>query len=904
MSRIKVKRDQVHKRDKAAIARVRAALRREEASERRSTASRFVWAVCAGLSSLALGLYHPAMAQDEPGRDRQPAPREPERGFGLWSTMSPIKPEPDPPADPLWPGDRDRNVRGTSRLMAQQDLGGPPKQHFEIPSGPLGQALTVFSRQTELQLLYLSELVEGRITPGVQGDYTPEDGLRALLTGTGLQYQFSDAKTVVLHPVSRSEDMSPPAPADLQPEERPVKVPEVVVKEKKELPQPSLDPVSGYRADVSSTITRGALAIRETPNSITVVTKDSLRDRNALTSYEALENVAGVVRSFNNYGIEQFTFRGFGSGQTGLVSSNGLSVPNISALDPALIERYEILKGPASILRGAVSQGADLNRVTKVAEPGTFADLFGMVGSREFRRFSGDVNAPIFGTDRVFGRMVFAYEEGNGFVDRTKENRIAVAPAVRFNLFNSTGTLDLSARLQREGGARTRGIPLLADGTVPTINRRTGVFGTGNAFRRDTDEVFAHWEQPFLRNLTLTAKFQYSRSHLKRQDIYAYSFGGAQTDGTTYVYSGFGDFRRAVYAGELSVRYKGQFNGREQQVVGGVNPSVVDSDIRYGYTNRGTDNLFNPSNTFSVTEGGDADFAHRRTKQKQTGLFGQAILRPIPRFTLVLGGRYDWYNENAQSLLAGTARDSRDSVFTGRAGASYEVLPGVNIYGSFANSFLPQPFLQGRDGNPLQPETAQQWEAGVKADVLDRRLKLTAAYFRIARQNVGRQVALGGIFDTVGEQRHQGLELEAVGELYPGWRLIGSYAFIDAKITEDTDPLLQGKIPRHVPTHSGSLWLRHDVGDQWFNGALQGLHVAGGLVANSSQFLTDVETAEIPGWVRVDLRGGYAFKNGMEVSVFVRNLLDAQFIEAAGQVSGVNQLNAPLTLYAMLAKRF
>lgn len=235
MSRIRVTRGRKQKINNAAIAKVRTAWMQGEESGHRSSTGRVFWGLLVGMSSLALGLYHPAMAQDEPGLGRQPAPREPEGGFRPWNTFPAVKAELGPLDHPLRLKERRYHTGGAVGLMAQQEMDGPPKQHFEIPAGALGPALTAFSRQTDLQLLYLSELIEGRTTHGVQGDYTPEDGLNALLSGTGLQYQFSDSKTVVLQPAGPPGavrlDQSSTSLAD-QP--KPIKVPKVVVKDTKQ----------------------------------------------------------------------------------------------------------------------------------------------------------------------------------------------------------------------------------------------------------------------------------------------------------------------------------------------------------------------------------------------------------------------------------------------------------------------------------------------------------------------------------------------------------------------------------------------------------------------------------------------------------------------------------------------
>ena len=748
---------------------------------------------------------------------------------------------------------------------------------FDIDPQPLRQALNLFGRQSGLQVTVDARLTDGVQANAVRAVLTIQEALQRLLAGSGLTWRFTDENTVLL---TRAEHNSA------------LQLNTIIVEGTAGTPATALDPVRGYRAEASKTLTRGALSLQELPNTVNVVTADSLKDRFARTSFDAIEIVPGVVRNGDNFGIEQFNIRGFNTGSRSFVASDGLLVTNQSPLDPAFIERYEVLKGPSSILNGQTAPGGTVNRVTKRAEFRRFTEAAASVGSPEFFRFEGDANAPLFEKTNLAGRMIVAIEQQDGFVDRTEFRRLALGPSLSARFMDGDARLTLLGRFQREGGTRSRGLPLFSDGSTPDIDRSVGVFGDDSDFDRGTDELFAEWDQHFLDNLRLNAKFGYQRSHLARQDIYAYQYDGASLDGTTTIAGGFIDDDTEIVSGELSGEYTGSAWGQDQQTLIGISASRRKTKLQFGYAYFGNDNLFDPAN--NTVLGNIPTQLDETQIEEQVGPFGQLILRPLEDLTIVAAGRYDFFESK-------NAVEDKQEAFTGRIGASYRILPNANVYASFAESFSTQSFEVDIGGQPLEPETGQQLEVGAKFDLLGGDLSLTTAAFHLARQNVARSVAGGAFSETVGEQTHRGIELELTGELLPDLSISAGYAFIDAEITEDPDPDREGSRPRAVSRHSGSLTLRYNVS----SGPLQGAYFGGTAVGVGPRFVDDTEQAEIDGYVRGDLFAGYEINENVQTRLFIRNITDAQYIETPGYgVGGGNHFNEPLNVYATFSVKF
>ncbi|NJR65932.1 MAG: TonB-dependent receptor [Leptolyngbyaceae cyanobacterium CRU_2_3] len=155
---------------------------------------------------------------------------------------------------------------------------------------------------------------------------------------------------------------------------------------------------------------------------------------------------------------------------------------------------------------------------------------------------------------------------------------------------------------------------------------------------------------------------------------------------------------------------------------------------------------------------------------------------------------------------------------TPRVGIVYQPIPEISLYASYSQSFTPNSAAT-LSGDPLKPEQGDGYEVGIKAELLDRRLFATLAYFDITKRNVAVTDPINPFFSiATGRQRSRGLELDITGEILPGWNVITSYAYIDAEITEDTNPNLVGSQLPGIPFSSASLWTTYEIQSGEFQG--------------------------------------------------------------------------------------
>ncbi len=789
---------------------------------------------------------------------------------------------------------------------------------FHIPRQRLGSALNAFAVTAGWQVSASTDLTDGVESPGLEGTYRRADGLKALLADTGLTYRFDGVRMVTIErdtmrtlppAVTTPRSQATEGEADGSPQlSKPIKVPEVVVKDVRERPTWT-DSIDGYKADHASTATRSTMSIMETPTSIGVVTRDLIRDTFSRTQNDAFEGVSGLARDQVNGGrSEAFTIRGFsGCSPTGDFNGmkvNGLPTDCLFAPDWGIVERYEIVKGPASIVGGASNPGGIVNRITKTPQRSNFGTVEANFGSYDFYRGLVDVNGIMPKYDNVRGRLVVAVEEGGYFVDFTPIRQYTVMPSVEVDLFKGAGKLLVIGNYQKFDGANYLGWPLSSDGKLLNVPR-TRNFGGGVQNGAHTNfsgySGEAHYDHKFIHDIKLSIKGKYSRSKLLTSDIYSYTYGGIPPSGDTYFNNSFRDLKLDTYAGELFLSKESTLFGRKHEILTGVDYKDMSRNSFLAFpTLPDIDNVFNPRNVTRVLP----DDVLRtlagpplHTTLKQTGVFGQAVIRPLERVTLVLAGRYDSARSSTDNY-GGPLLERTDSALTGRAGVTVKVTDWMNVYGGIQQSFAPNSFSFTRDNQLLDPERGINYEAGAKFNLFDDRLLLTTAYFRSYRRNVATLDPGNPLFSiAIGEQRHQGVEFDVNGQPIPGLRLNANFTYLDAVITESNDTGFVGSYPAGLPrNYMGRVFATY----QLQSGPLQGFGFGGGVYYQGKYELSLPNALGTEPYHRVDAVLFYRGDKRYDVSVNVRNVLNATYIEHAAFAGGINTFGPPITAIASL----
>ncbi|MGJ3256566.1 MAG: TonB-dependent siderophore receptor [Alcanivorax sp.] len=770
------------------------------------------------------------------------------------------------------------------------------QRQFNIKGGPLDAVLNRFALEAGIDLSVSTDLTRGKTSQGLLGEYSVEQALRTLLADSGLSYRFAGENQVTLVAAQAGR-----GPIQLDP----IKV------EAAEASSLVGDPVQGYKADYATTATRSRLSVMETPVSIGIVTGDLMEDTVSRTQGDAMENVSSVSRS--NYRLgrsEGMNIRGFqvGSfaGSFNGFKENGLATDGNFAPDPAIIERYEVLKGPASITGGAASPGGVINRITKKPQGRDFTEAQIQAGSFDFKRGVLDTNQVLSEGETVRGRLVAAVEDGGNFVDEVDVRQYTAMPSLELDLFEGRGTLFVSHRFQKFDGSSYDGFPFLKNGERPDISRRENIGGGSDNgaftdFEGNDSEL--HYDHEFVDNLELSAKLGYERSELASRDLYAFTFGGADNDGTADIYTGYRESDWETLSGELFFR-KGFGADREHEVILGVDHRDQTNEFLNAYQFMGADNIFNPENDFTATPVNQlkANLAdNREVTLEQTGLFGQLVYRPVERLTLVAAGRQDWADSSFLNRTSGDRQEGDASSFTGRLGATYALTPSLSVYGGYQESFSPNAFATTVDGDLIEPETGDNQEIGLKVDAFAGRLGGSLSIFRTERQNVATADQDNpGFSIAVGEQRHEGVELDINGEPITGLKIHANASYVDAEVTESNDGF-EGFSPQRIPIdYVGRVFATYE----FQSGPLQGFGFGGGAFFHSGYHLDMTEDFTSDSYTRYDAVAFYRPREAVEMRLNIRNLTDKVYVEAPGSPHGYNQFGAPFNVMASLKFRF
>ncbi|MGH8564291.1 MAG: TonB-dependent siderophore receptor [Gammaproteobacteria bacterium] len=766
------------------------------------------------------------------------------------------------------------------------------KRSFRIPAGPLGPALSRFATAAGARLSFDPALIEGKTTRGLRGDFTREEGLAALLAGTGLEWAPGPGGTYTVRPAAPAQAI-PEGPVPTG--EQPVELDPITV-----IAQP-LD--QGFKANMQESATKMPLSIRETPQSISVITQDSLDARQVQDLGQALETAAGVNQFSGTgpfagkspFGFDNVTIRGialdgyFDTREDGFINPTFFSQPDV-----AIYERIEAVKGPSSVLYGRGSAGGFVNRVRKKPLPEFHAEIAPSIGSFDRYRLDADVTGPLFRSDTVRGRIVTAYEDASAFVDGVESDRLLFAPGLEFDLTDSTRLL-VQGTYQKDNFIPNPGFPLVQDGDMfraPNI-RRSLFVGLPNRDENEWEVLTgtAQLEQQlgdkWLATLRLNRSSQDSPIET---DSYAYGISPA---GNVGLYSSAFTFDTDVWSGEIRLEGNIDLFGRPANVAFGVDHNDLEQARNDFFTALGTANLYAenfadfptvPPTTLSRDSIVDA---------KGTGVYAQIQFRPFERLSVLLGARYDRADSAYIDNLADMTSEREDDAFTERVGLTFDINDKISVYGLFAESFFPSQFNTGADGKLLEPQEGVIYEMGVKTEWLDGKLGINAAIFRIERDKVPIPDPTNGPgeFDSIsaGLQRSDGFELEINGEPLPGWNLSFGGVLLDSEFIERDDPFF-GSIPAGAGDWQAGLFTSYELQ----GGPLKGWGAGVGLFAIDDRGVSSfIPGATLEGYERVDLS---AFYNGFEpltVALQVRNVFDEIYVEGADRTSAYAQFGSP-----------
>ena len=637
-------------------------------------------------------------------------------------------------------------------------------------------------------------------------------------------------------------------------------------------------PVEGYVANRSRAGTKTDTPLSKTPQAISVVPSQQIEDQGATSVSEALRYSAGVAteyRGSSNFHDEMY-IRGFGYVPRYV---NGLEYgwSSLGKINPYLLERIEVLRGPSSILYGQANPGGIVNLVTKRPTGATKREVELTVGDNAKIGGAFDFQGNFDPTGGWSYRVVGTAERFDLEEDKLNQEGFAIAPSLRWKPSEDT-SLTLSSFYSHEPKAGYRNFREAAGTLYPTSygdipndflvsdpdyeeHRRTQM-QVGYEFEHRFNDVFKFRQNTAYNIIDTYHQTLIWGSLAADEKTISRTASGGSTDLNQFVIDNQlqSDFHTGAFAHTLLTGFDFKHSSRNYQ---------------WGY-DFSTPSIDWTSPSYGVTGLTLADrVSDYVTTAWQAGLYVQDQIE-FGKLTISLGGRYDWAGTDIDNALdADTSYD--DSAFSGRAGAIYNFDNGISPYVSYSTSFEPSLDVD-HNNQPLDPETAQQFEAGIKYAPGNGRYQVYASLFHILQQDkASTDPVTNEVFQT-GEIRSQGIEIEGHAQITDNLSLVASYTYVDAEITEDEDSSNIGLTPDRIPEHLANIWGTYEFHDGPLNGLGLGLGVRYiGESTDSDNSLTVPSATLFDAMASYDF-GAYSDKfEGVKLQVNATNLLDKRY---------------------------
>ena len=638
-------------------------------------------------------------------------------------------------------------------------------------------------------------------------------------------------------------------------------------------------PIEGYVAKKEITGTKTDTPIMETPQGISVIARDQMDAQNVNDIGDVLRYTAGGTAE--PYGTDKrglfFNLRGFNVSDEAFyrdgLQLKGSQFAGFTSLDPYGAERYELVKGPSSVLYGQISPGGLLNYVTKRPTEEAFGEVEIESGYPAGGGGAFDVGGPISDSGDLLFRLTGRGWHADSQVQYVDENRGYFAPALTWKPDDDTD-ITLLANFQYDRfGWSNQFLP--ASGTA-LHNDHGSIPASRFLSEPDWDDyeqyqlAFGYLAEHRLdETFTFRQNARYSHLHNEQRGVFGL---GLDPDGRTYNRigdSGVSTSNALAIDTQMEVKVPTDV-GVDQTVLVGVDflrNAMNDYGASWDTT---TIDIFDPdygNSTFDFLGAyTDAD-----TVLRQIGFYAQDQVE-IGGLTFVFGGRYDFARVDTDDHLAGEKFKQRDEAFTGRVGAIYNFDFGLAPYASYSTSFNPE---VGTDASntPFEPTKGKQIEVGLKYQPPGYDALVTVSGFQIVETNTLTTDPNDPAFSVQrGEIRSRGFEVEAKTTLEFGLDVIAAYTYTDVELTKDEDGN-KGNMPSATPRHRASLWGDYTIQQ----GDFANLGFGAGIRYTGESYGNDANTFKVADYAVVDAAIHYDYE-GMTFGVNATNLFNKKYV--------------------------
>lgn len=626
-------------------------------------------------------------------------------------------------------------------------------------------------------------------------------------------------------------------------------------------------------ADKTKTATKLNLTLLETPQVVSVISRDqiedfALREVNSLLTY-----VPGVTVEQVETGRTYYTARGFDIVN---FQTDGMGVPFSYGLtqgheDTSIYEQVEVVKGATGLITGLANPSATINYLRKRPADEMQASVVGSAGSWSLYRLEGDISGPII-AEKFNGRLVAARQEGDSYLDRySKELTVfygvasgAITDSTRFTLGHSNNDSHSNAN---SSGA----LPLFySDGSITDYPVSTNTAPEWAYQDVEQNRSFVELEQDL--GGSWMAKAIYTRNKLDSEWTSFYLSGAPDPVTETGLLAHASLYQAADEEEIIDLFASGSFPlwGQQHEVVAGINLADIHLTGRSVYTDEwdyapiGADwaEGRTPQPEFDVY---NAASQSTDINQKQKSWYLSTRLKLTDTLALLLGART--VDIDQEGFSYGAPQTASDDETVPYAGVTYQILPGTMLYASYSEVFNPQTWVDA-DLSPLGAVRGESSEVGIKQEVFAGKAVVTLARFESAQKNFGEWVTRDttsglNIYRGVGFES-EGYELELAGEILKGLNISSGYTQV--KVEDDNNQATR----RFIPKHQFKLATAYSVP------VVPGLRLGAGLNWQSEIYFGDTKVQN--GYALVDLVARYELISGLTLSLNLNNVGDKKYL--------------------------
>jgi outer membrane receptor for ferric coprogen and ferric-rhodotorulic acid len=633
---------------------------------------------------------------------------------------------------------------------------------------------------------------------------------------------------------------------------------------------------NSYTTGAMSTATKLPLTMRETPQAVTVITRQRMDDQAMTSINDVVRATPGLYLNFSNGpGRQAYTARGFDIDNLmydGIPSGySGVTVgaqPNL-----AMFDRVEVVRGATGLVTGAGNPSAAINLVRKRPLAEQKVTLTGAAGSWDDYRGEVDASSPLNDSGTLRGRVVTSYRDANSFIDGVEEDHGLFYAVTEADLGEDT-TLTLGFSHQKDKTNYFWGSSMIGQNGHHLDLPRSYNPGTDWENKdQEINTVFAEIRQRLANDWQLQVNANYAEQNALFSGSYQ-SRWGANTLART-VYQSAHDENQAGVDAFASGPFEAF--GRTHELVVGASKRIYDM----------TTHNYAPYDMNWPISAGKPDFVHTdnsRAVTTQDGVYMTTRLSLADPLKLILGGRLDWYEYDN--------RDGDDDYKVTRnvtryAGLIYDLDDHHSVYVSYSDIFTPQT-EKDTSATPIKPIVGKNYEIGIKGEYFDGNLNASLAVFRVDQENRAVQVFVpdcpqSSCYEASGEIRSQGIDFELQGALTENWQVGGGYTYARVHtIKDDANPQNENqRFDTDIPEHMFKLSTTYHL-----QGPLQRLRV-GGNISWQSRLYNDIDLAdgsryrlEQGAYAVTDLMAGYQVNKHLDLQVNANNIFDRRYYSA------------------------